>query len=360
MIQKNLRILPLVCLILVIVVLGSLYGTRHGLRAGGFSYDSSRDSLKSISETDSSTKQDSIQIRLRIPPRLSEYVSVTIDGVEYVEGTVFLKAEADTTILKEFGFLIQRVTRPRSAKVFCIALWPKEFALDSLPEQILQVRYASVPRKGRPPHRDLQPPKDYPVTTIDGIDYVVGKMLLENEKDTVLLQSFGFRDFWLEGVDSRGAQYMARWPKELPWDSLPPQLKGVLYPDDILKPELNVSVYDEYFPKAQLNVSAESIKATDVPKKEKPQRLIEPPPKNYPSVTFPNGVVYVDGQVVLENDQDTTLLKKFGFRDFYFWGRDSTTVRYMARWPKELPWDSLPPQLKGVVYPFPEGTVQPE
>jgi hypothetical protein len=103
--------------------------------------------------------------------------------------------------------------------------------------------------KEKPRRRIESPPKDYPVTRFaNGIDYVAGWILLESEKDTALLKKFGFRIYNLAKIDSMGAQYEAEWPNELPWDSLPPQLKGV--------------VYDEVFPKEQLNVSADSVKAS--------------------------------------------------------------------------------------------------
>lgn len=80
------------------------------------------------------------------------------------------------------------------------------------------------------------------------------------------------------------------------------------------------------------------------------RRRFRPPPEDYPVTRYHDGIDYVSGRVVLENDRDTILLKEFGFRDFKFWWRDSTIVKYRARWPKELPWDSLPPQLKGLGY----------
>jgi hypothetical protein len=342
-IHKYLQILALACLIVTVVVFSGISWRRHELRAGGLPSEASSDSMK----LDKSS--DSLQATQRIPPRPEEYVSVTVNGVEYVEGTVVLKTGAHITILREYGFKVRTMQRLAS-KIVCKALWPKDLDLASLPEQVLQVRYAKVPKKEKPRRRIDPPPADFPFTTINGIDYAEGYVLLESDKDTTLLQRFGFRDFWSRHMDSVGVSYMARWPKELPWDSLPPQLKGVLYDDSYkrIKPQLNVSA---------VAIVADSASPV-VPKKEKPRRRIEPPPGNYPIETI-QGIDYVTGVLLLDSEKDTVLLQRFGFRDFWLPHKDSTGVSYMARWPKELPWDSLPPQLKGVVYPFQRG-LEPE
>jgi len=334
--QKNRSLFVQTSLIVSVLAIGSLCWIWFGPDASGRS--SANDTLKSALVADSARGQDSVQVRLRIPPLPKEYVSVTINGVEYVEGAVFVKAEDDTAILKEHDFRIQSVRRLGSAKVLCKASWPKDLDLESLPEQVLQVRYAAVPKTGKPQRRIEPPPADFPFTTINGIDYAEGHVLVESDKDTVSLREFGFRDFELYWRDSTGVYYMARWPKELPWDSLPSQLKGVHY-DDTYK-----------YLKPQLNVSAVAIVADSAAQgKMKPRRRIEPPPADFPFTTI-NGIDYAEGHVLVESDKDTTLLKEFGFRDFWFEGVDSVGAHYMARWPKELPWDSLPPQLKGVGY----------
>jgi hypothetical protein len=221
----------------------------------------------------------------------------------------------------------------RAIALTCLLLAATAFALAAQAgeQDSLQAENA------RPRRRIDPPPKDFPFFEYDGIAYASGLVVIENDKDTTLLKEFGFCDFNFRREDSTGVRYDAMWPKGLPWDSLPQQLKWV--------------VYAEFgSAKEQFNISADSIKATNAAENARPRRRIEPPPRNYPSQKYPDGVVYVDGWVVLESDQDTTLLKEFGFREFYFWGRYSTSVQYLARWPKELPWDSLPPQLKGLRY----------
>ena len=261
--------------------------------------------------------------------------STVIEGVEYVSGIIFLHGtEKDTSILQQFGIRINRVDIQDSRSISFRVRIPKDLDVDSLPERIFRIKWAPVleldlyksadsikPETGRKTMEEklrFPPlPDNYRGVTINGVEYVVGLIFLSTEEDTAILKEHRFTIQLVKRLDSATVICRARWPKDMELDSLP---------DQVLK-----------------------IRYSPVPKKKR-RPGIHPPPKDYSTLTLPDGSVYVDGKVHLESDQDTMLLKKFGFRGFIFWKRDSTKVVYMAIWPKELPWDSLPPQLKMMGY----------
>jgi len=170
----------------------------------------------------------------RFPPLPENYRPITINGVEYVSGVVFLSSMEDTVILKEYKFDVQFVDSLNSVNIICRARWPKDMELDSLPKQVLEIRYTTMPKNERPRRRIDPPPKDFPFFVYKGVPYASGWVLIESDKDTTLLKEFGFCDFNLRRVHAEGIYYDAMWPKDLPWDSLPPQLIGVRY-DDLYK-----------------------------------------------------------------------------------------------------------------------------
>ncbi|MBU1937701.1 hypothetical protein KKG05_09910 [bacterium] len=199
----------------------------------------------------------------------------------------------------------------------------------------------SVKVAKKKPIRYIQPrPERISSRAMDGIKYTSGRIGLESEADTLLLIPFKFRNFhFLRKSSYYGVYYHAWWPRDLELDSLPPQFFYLEY-DRVTEPQLNESAHA---------IEADTAKKPTI---EKSRRRIKPPPEDHPFTRRWGGRYYTSCWVIIESDQDTTLLRELGFRKIWIAKRNPASVQCGALVPKDLPWDSLPPQIINMSYPM--------
>ena len=61
-----------------------------------------------------------------------------------------------------------------------------------------------------------------------------------------------------------------------------------------------------------------------------------------------DGQEFIAGEISLDANPDTALLKPFGFRNLEFHGRGFRCVKYGAIWPRDVALDYQPTQLTGI------------
>ena len=287
MLHKFLHVLAVACLATAIVLIWGFSGSQREPKAGGLPSDAksvtSDDSVKAVAEADSTGVQDSVKVVKEKPVRYIQrrperYSSVEIDGIQYTAGVIGLETDADTALLAPYRFRFLRFKSRTPSGVYYHARWPVDLEPDSLPPQVIYVDYSKLdepelnvsahsieadtskkPVKEKSRRRFRPPPEDFPFRKHrDGIEYGSASFKLENDGDTTLLRKFGCKDFRFFTRDSTGVYYDAWFPKNLPLDSLPQQIKRILYDEQ----------YKKFKP--GLNVSADSIKTT-APKSNSPE-----------------------------------------------------------------------------------------
>jgi hypothetical protein len=192
--------------------------------------------------------------------------------------------------------------------------------------------------------RDVGPPPAVYYAKIEGWDYrterrrmfVRGSIFATSLADTAILRPLGFDIFGFSGdsdplrdFSTPGIQLIGRWPIDLKWESLPPQLLRLKYDQD-------------YSPEAKARVDSQTAEEERIARRVS----VGPPPADWPRFKH-DGRDYVEGDIYVSARADTALLSPYGISVIFL---TDSGAQGVGRWPVDLPWDSLPPQILRLQY----------
>jgi len=243
-------------------------------------------------------------------------------GIEIWHGGVFVIPGTPDSVLSKAGFL--NATRKQSSAMYDYyqASWPTTLDLNSVPLSIREVRYHTDQVYW---HDDREYQK-----TVNGESYLAGGLLTIPNLPVEFLEAYGMFEARLIYHFDCFDVYFVYWPTSHGFgrvENTPPEFLS-----------------DGSPPLGEFITRNDSLRMK--------RSVLPQPSSNDPGITGHDGKKWIDGRAYVESPQDTALLRRLGIS---LWGNlsfDSGFKRYEAwiSWPIDLKLDSLPPQIKGILY----------